>query len=92
MCFVSRVDEQGQIISVSDPLAGEIGRLLSSRTEGESAVRALLRLEQVFGTDLPTNAHFVELLEQQFRLLQQHGASACIALLCRRLGLTVTLA
>ena len=92
MCFVSRVDEQGQVISVSDPLAGEIGRLLSSRTDGESAVRALLKLEQVFGTDLPANTHFVELLEQQFQLLQQHGARACIALLCHWLGLTVTLA
>jgi fructuronate reductase len=91
ICFVSRVDGQGQL-PVSDPLAGEISHLLISRMEGESTVRALLKLEQVFGTDLPCNAHFVERLEQQFQLLQQYGAKACIALTCSRLGLVDTLA
>jgi fructuronate reductase len=79
-------------LPVSDPLAGEISHLLISRMEGESTVRALLKLEQVFGTDLPCNAHFVERLEQQFQLLQQYGAKACIALTCSRLGLVDTLA
>lgn len=87
MRYACGVDEQGRVMEVSDPLVGEINRLLASRMEGESAVRALLKLEQVFGTDLPGNAYFVALLEQQFQLLQQYGAKACIGLSCSRLGL-----
>lgn len=86
MCYVSGIDEHGQPIDVRDPLHAEISALVAGSEPGESRVRALLQLEQVFGSDLPRNAHFVTVLNHYVQQLQQHGAMACITRLCAELG------
>ena len=86
MCYVSGIDEQGQPIDVRDPLHAEISVLVAGSAPGMSRVRALLQLEQVFGSDLPRNAHFVTVLNHYVQQLQQHGAMACITRLCAELG------
>jgi len=79
MCYVSGIDEQGRLIDVRDPLQAEIAQLVAGSAPDMCRVQALLQLEQVFGRDLPGNAHFVAVLGQRFLQLQQHGAKACIA-------------
>lgn len=84
--YVGAIDEQGGAIDVRDPLQPEIARLVAGSAQGLPRVRALLRLEQVFGHDLPDNAHFVEVLGAQYLSLLQYGAKACAARLCAALG------
>lgn len=86
MCYVSGIDEQGQLIDVRDPLHAEISALMAGSELDMSRVLALLQLEQVFGRDLPRNEHFVTVLNHYVQQLQQHGAKACITHLCNELG------
>lgn len=59
--YVSGVDEKGQAIEVSDPLACEL-RAACDATAGNPAamVKAIVGIEKVFGTDLINEPRFIE--------------------------------
>jgi fructuronate reductase len=74
-------DDTGETYTVDDPLAGVTGAIIARH---KGAVRPvtedILRLEQVFGTDLPSAAHFVAeisgLVEALVRRLSGSNAAA----------------
>lgn len=58
--YVSGVDEKGNAIEVSDPLAAELRALCdTSAGKPEAMVRAVIGLEKVFGDDLAKDERFV---------------------------------
>ena len=59
--YVSGVDEQGNPIEVSDPLAATLRQLCTENAGNPLAmVKAVVSLSQVFGTDLINDTRFVE--------------------------------
>ena len=71
--YVGGVDEKGATIDVRDPLAETL------RTLPE--VRAVLGLEQIFGSDLPADERFVAAVTAASGALVTHGARAAVTAL-----------
>lgn len=81
MRYVSGVDEQGQMIEVVDPLEGQYQAIHQRYTSPEDRVQALLRIDSIFGHDLPKNTLFVStVMEAYLRLIQQGARRAVEAL------------
>jgi fructuronate reductase len=73
--YVGGVDEKGQPIDVRDPLA----RPLRAAIEGAGAdpaarVLAVLRMQAIFGDDLPRDPRFVDAVTSAYALLLARGA------------------
>lgn len=79
MRYVNGIDEQGQKIEISDPLAQQLKLLVKESAEGEERVRALLSLQSVFANDLPKNQRFVTALTQAYQQLLTFGARKAVA-------------
>lgn len=77
MRYVSGVDDAGQQIDIRDPLADKIRALVDNSRESER-VTALLTLTEIFGTDLPGNATFVDEIQQAWQRLTQAGARQAV--------------
>jgi fructuronate reductase len=77
--YVEGTDERGAPIDVRDPLAD---RLSARQTEGPeepaARVRAVLALEQIFGTDLPADGRFADAVTAAYRDLMARGARAAV--------------
>lgn len=59
--YVSGVDEKGNAIEVSDPLAATLRQLTDANAGNpEAMVKAVVSLSQVFGTDLINETRFIE--------------------------------
>ena len=67
--YVGGTDDMGQPIDVRDPLAVRLRALAA----GEDAVRRVLTVHEVFGTDLPAAPAFVGPVTEAYRRLRQHG-------------------
>jgi fructuronate reductase len=67
--YVGGVDEAGQPIDVRDPLAVRLRAL----AVGDEAVRRVLAVREIFGTDLPADPAFVGKVTEAYRRLRQHG-------------------
>jgi fructuronate reductase len=67
--YVGGVDEAGQPIDVRDPLAVQLRALAT----GENAVRNVLTVQSIFGTDLPANTAFTTPVTEAYRRLRHHG-------------------
>jgi len=78
MRFVSGIDEQGKEIVINDPLRAELAELVSSSSEGDERVAALLSLRAVFGDDLPDNSRFRERVSHHYQLLLSAGAKEAV--------------
>jgi fructuronate reductase len=80
--YTSGVDEQGKPIDVRDPLAERLRAAQAASPENaEARVRAVLRIEQIFGADLPVNGRFVAAVTTAYQDLCDHGACAAVTAL-----------
>lgn len=77
--YVSGVDEQGQAIEVSDPLAKEL-RAACDANQGNPAsmVKAIVSIQKVFGTDLIDEARFIQTTTQWLERFYDKGVLASI--------------
>src|SRR5476649_1468307 len=86
MRYVGGVDDNGDKIDISDPLAAQLAELVRSSAEGRPRVEALLTLHHVFGQDLPANPLFVSRVVEAYALLQQQGAKAAVSQVIKNLA------
>jgi mannitol-1-phosphate/altronate dehydrogenase len=77
MRYVSGTDDAGVAIDVRDPLADKIRALVESSSEAER-VPALLRLREIFGSDLPADPAFVKGIQSAWEQLVQNGTRAAV--------------
>ncbi len=83
MRYVGGVDEQGQPIEISDPLLPLIQEKVKGSAEGHARVTALLSLDAVFGSDLPSNSRFVSAVTQAYDSLLTNGARKSVQALVK---------
>ncbi|MGB3611614.1 MAG: mannitol dehydrogenase family protein [Cellvibrio sp.] len=77
--YVSGVDEQGNPIEVSDPLAASLRKLCDDNAGNPLAmVKAVVSLPQVFGTDLIDNVRFVETTALWLTRFYEQGVLATV--------------
>lgn len=77
--YVSGVDEKGNTIEVSDPLASELRKRCDETTGNPRAmVEAVVSLQQVFGSDLITEARFVDTTTLWLTRFYEQGVLATI--------------
>jgi fructuronate reductase len=73
--YVGGVDERGREIDVRDPLASQLrGALDNAGNAPPDRVRAVLKIEAIFGSDLPQDARFVDALTAAYDQLLTRGA------------------
>lgn len=72
--YVSGVDERGDAIEVSDPLASRL-RALCDANKGDVAgmVKAIVAVTEVFGTDLTDETRFVDTTTVWLERFYEHG-------------------
>ncbi len=77
--YASGVDEQGQAIEVSDPLAKEL-RAACDANQGNPAgmVKAVASIQKVFGTDLIDEPRFIQTTTQWLERFYSKGVLASI--------------
>ena len=77
--YASGLNEQGAPIDVRDPLADRLRAVQAEwPEEPEARVKAVLALEQIFGTDLPSDRRFVTAVTAAYRDLWTRGARAAV--------------
>src|SRR5476649_2037195 len=86
MRYVGGVDDNGDKIDISDPLAAQLAELVRSSAEGRPRVEALLTLHHMFCQDLPANPLFVSRVVEAYALLQQQGAKAAVSQVIKNLA------
>jgi fructuronate reductase len=78
--YVGGVDEKGQPIDVRDPLAPRLRELLDAvGSDPARRVAAILRVEAVFGQDLPGQPAFVAAVTDAYARLLEKGSRAAAA-------------
>jgi fructuronate reductase len=78
--YVGGMDERGEPIDVRDPLAETLRRMQADWPEDpDGRVRAVIGLQQIFGTDLPEDGRFIAAVTAAYRNLRMRGARAAIA-------------
>lgn len=78
MRYVSGVDDQGKAIDVRDPMAARLAAAYASGEDGETKVKALLEIAEIFPATLATHDGFQEALKDALQSLMDHGAARCI--------------
>jgi len=79
MRYVSAQDERGEEIDVRDPMVEQFKAIYAEHGLNVSAVKALLSIEAIFGTDLIRNEVFVEAVTNAYQLLLTEGARGAVA-------------
>ena len=75
MRYVTGIDEKGAAIEVSDPMRDELRRRAdASGLDASRLAPALLAIDAIFGTDLPSNAVFVSAVRNALHSLITQGA------------------
>ncbi|HEX4366064.1 MAG TPA: mannitol dehydrogenase family protein [Rhodopila sp.] len=67
--YAGGIDEAGRPIDVRDPMAARLQALANS----DDPLTGMLKVEEIFGTDLPTDPAFVGPLTQAYRRLREDG-------------------
>jgi mannitol-1-phosphate/altronate dehydrogenase len=75
--YVSGVDDSGNAIDVRDPLSDKIREIVDASSNDER-VNALLRLNEIFGQDLPQSPLFVDAVNQAYQRIAQRGARQAV--------------
>ncbi|WP_022942300.1 fructuronate reductase [Psychromonas hadalis] len=81
MRYVSATDEKGNEIDVRDPMVEQFKAIYQAHGVTVSAVKALLNIEAIFGTDLKDNESFVTEVTKAYQLIITQGARAAVATL-----------
>lgn len=77
--FVSGVDEQGQPIEISDPLASTFKKLHDEHAnDSDALIAAFFSQQAIFGNDL-NSTQLVALVQSHYRNLNAKGVRACLA-------------
>lgn len=79
MRYISGVDEKGNDIDVRDPMSEQFKAIFAEHGVETPAVKALLSIEAIFGTDLIQNQDFVNQVTRAFQLIITKGARAAVA-------------
>lgn len=79
MRYVGAVTEQGETIDVRDPMVEQFQAIYAEHGMNVSAVKALLSIEAIFGTDLIANETFVSAVTDAYQLILDKGARAAVA-------------
>ncbi|MEA9396171.1 mannitol dehydrogenase family protein [Lelliottia amnigena] len=77
MRYVSGVDDAGNAIDVRDPLSEKIRALVETSSE-KGRVKALLALSEIFGSDLPQHAQFVDAITDAYQRIVERGARQAV--------------
>lgn len=77
MRYVSGVDDAGNAIDVRDPLSEKIQVLVETSSE-KGRVKALLALSEIFGSDLPQHAQFVDAITDAYQRIVERGARQAV--------------
>lgn len=77
MRYVSGVDDAGNVIDVRDPLSEKIRVLVETSSE-KGRVKALLALSEIFGSDLPQHAQFVDAITDAYQRIVERGARQAV--------------
>ena len=77
MRYVSGVDDTGNAIDVRDPLSEKIRVLVETSSE-KGRVKALLALSEIFGSDLPQHAQFVDAITDAYQRIVERGARQAV--------------
>jgi fructuronate reductase len=77
MRYVSGVDDAGNTIDVRDPLSEKIRAIVETSSE-KDRVSALLTLSEIFGSDLPQQAQFVEAITHAYQRISERGARQAV--------------
>jgi fructuronate reductase len=87
MRYVSGVDERGNAITVSDPLAPDFARIAAAhRGDSPGLGRGLLGIAAIFGNDLPADPRFTEPVLAWLAELYARGSAPTVAEAVRRLA------
>jgi len=77
MRYVSGVDDAGNVIDVRDPLSEKIRAIVETSSE-KGRVKALLALSEIFGSDLPQHAQFVDAITDAYQRIVERGARQAV--------------
>ena len=77
MRYVSGVDDAGNAIDVRDPLSEKIRAIVETSSE-KGRVKALLALSEIFGSDLPQHAQFVDAITHAYQRIVERGARQAV--------------
>lgn len=77
MRYVSGVDDTGNAIDVRDPLSEKIRAIVETSSE-KDRVKALLALSEIFGSDLPQHAQFVDAITDAYQRIVERGARQAV--------------
>ena len=77
MRYVSGVDDAGNAIDVRDPLSEKIRAIVETSSE-KGRVKALLALSEIFGSDLPQHAQFVDAITDAYQRIVERGARQAV--------------
>ncbi len=78
MRYVGGVDETGAPIDVRDPMAERLRAATDAGETPEAKVAALLKIDEIFGYDLPADNGFQTAVTEAFLSLVTHGAVATV--------------
>jgi fructuronate reductase len=80
MRYATGTDERGKAIDVRDPLSDRFAQIAGA-SDGSAAdlVSRFLAIESIFGTDLPANKTFRQVVTAHLESLLEQGARATIA-------------
>lgn len=82
--YVGGTDERGAPIDVRDPLAARLRAVQEAAVDGPARVRAVIKVTEVFGADLPERAEFVQAVTEAYAALCAQGARSAVAHLIQR--------
>ena len=78
MRYVGGIDDNNQIIDIRDPMSEQLRKVVNTNVDGVERVDQLLKLETVFGTDLPKNEKLKTLLKNYYLSLMKNGAKSTL--------------
>jgi fructuronate reductase len=78
--YVAGTDEFGRSIDVRDPLTATLQeRIALAGSDPAEQVRAVAKVEAVFGQDLPASPTFMNTVTEAYEALQREGSRMAIA-------------
>ena len=78
MRYVGGIDDNNQIIDIRDPMSEQLRKVVNTNVDGVERVDQLLKLETVFGTDLPKNEKLKTILKNYYLSLMKNGAKSTL--------------